>query len=81
MCEPACMKKIIHAQEAAGTPVGVDKRALAQAFCVHPRTVSNWMSEGLPHLKITRRLVRYEIETCRAWLKDKFEVSRIGGAR
>ena len=43
------------------------------------RSVDNLMVEGLPHLKIGRRTVRFDLDEVADWLKRKYSVSRIGG--
>lgn len=76
------MTKKSHAQEAtASAPVlAVDKRELARLLNCHVRTVSNLQRVGLPHWKVTPRMVRFDPVQCRQWMADRFEVSRLGPA-
>lgn len=51
------------------------KFATTQNICdiyeVTSRTVANWRKNGMPHEKIGRNMVRYEIDKVSNWLKDR----------
>ena len=55
-----------------------DKRAIARFANLSPRTIDNLMAEGLPHLKIGRRRVRFDLTEVSIWLRQKYGVARIG---
>lgn len=48
------------------------KRQFAERFSVSPRTVSNWLSRGLPFLKLSERAVRVPVTEGTAWVKSNF---------
>jgi hypothetical protein len=52
------------------------KREYGQRHAVAIRTVDNWLRKGLPHLKISERLVRIPVIDADAWLLEKFRVQR-----
>lgn len=57
------------------------KRDVAAMLAVCPRTVDNLLLErGLPHLKLGRRAVRFDMEEVRAWAKREFSTARRGKA-
>jgi len=62
--------------EAAGE--FLDKRALAARWRLCPRSISNLLAMGLPHLKIGTRRVRFVVSECDKWLIDTFHVQRLG---
>ncbi len=53
-----------------------DKRGLALMLGLSPRTVSNFLNKGCPHLKIGIRRVRFEVVETRKWLHDTFGLQR-----
>lgn len=48
------------------------KRQFAERFSVSPRTVSTWLSRGLPFLKLSERAVRVPVIEGTAWVKSNF---------
>ncbi|NBV23382.1 MAG: DNA-binding protein [Proteobacteria bacterium] len=54
------------------------KRDVASMLVVCPRTVDNLMERGLPHLKLGKRAVRFDMEEVRAWAKREFGSARTG---
>jgi len=48
------------------------KRQFAARFSVSPRTVSKWLSLGLPFLKLSERAVRVPVVEGTTWVKSNF---------
>lgn len=48
------------------------KRQFAERFSVSPRTVSTWLSRGLPFLKLSERAIRVPVVEGTAWVKSNF---------
>jgi len=48
------------------------KRGFAERFSVSPRTVSTWLSRGLPFLKLSERAIRVPVVEGTAWVKSNF---------
>ena len=48
------------------------KRQFAARFSVSPRTVSTWLSRGLPFLKLSERAVRVPVAEGTEWVKTNF---------
>lgn len=48
------------------------KRQFAERFSVSPRTVSTWLSRGLPFLKLSERAIRVPVAEGTEWGKIKF---------
>jgi predicted DNA-binding transcriptional regulator AlpA len=55
-----------------------DKKAVAAMLGMSQRTVSNFLTQGCPHLALGKRRVRFDMEEVRAWLKERFGTRRIG---
>jgi hypothetical protein len=51
---------------------GDTKRQFAARFSVSSRTVSTWLSRGLPFLKLSERAVRVPVVEGTAWVKSNF---------
>ena len=66
------------------TPTGADLLTEAEAaliLSVEPRTLRLWRNtRGLPHLKITNKVVRYRRGDLDGWL-DRCRVQMRGGSR
>lgn len=45
------------------------RQEVADFFNVGTRTVFNWMQEGMPHLRIGPRLLRFEKKQIEIWYK------------
>jgi hypothetical protein len=56
----------------------LDKNDLARLLKLSPRSISNWMERGMPHLRLGERRVRFIQEDTLAWLKANYSCSRIG---
>jgi predicted DNA-binding transcriptional regulator AlpA len=63
---------------ATSTQPLADKRRVAAYANLSVRTIDNLMAEGLPHLKIGRRRVRFDLPEVSTWLRQKYGVARIG---
>jgi phage terminase Nu1 subunit (DNA packaging protein) len=44
---------------------------VADFFRVSQRTIQNWRNEGLPHLKLNPRVIRYSLDELMAWRQRK----------
>ena len=53
-----------------------DKHGYGRRWGVCARTLDNWLAAGLPHLKLSQRMVRIDIVAADAWLKEKFGTQR-----
>jgi predicted DNA-binding transcriptional regulator AlpA len=60
------------------TPLYGDKNTVAVMLGMSERTVSNFLAQGCPCLKIGSRRVRFEMAEVRAWLKQHYGSQRIG---
>ena len=60
------------------TPLYGDKKAVAAMLGMSERTVSNFLTQGCPCLRIGKRRTRFDMEEVRAWLKEKFGSQRNG---
>jgi hypothetical protein len=58
-----------------------DKKAYAARWQHSVRAVDNWLSEGLPHLRIGPRRVRICIPEADAWMREKYGTQRHRPAR
>ena len=47
-----------------------DKQTLAERYGVSPRTITNWMSDGLLAFFKVRRVVRFDVAACDAALRQ-----------
>jgi len=57
-------------------PQFADKRTVATMLGMSTRSVDNFLAEGMPHLKLGLRRVRFDLDEVRAWLKEKYGISR-----
>lgn len=55
------------------------KAELAQAFKVDPRTVRNWMKQGMPHMR-NGAVLRYDPADVKEWLLTTNNYSKKGAA-
>ena len=53
-----------------------DKEDVAALLKSCTRTVENLMAQGLPHMKVTPRMVRFDMDDVRAWMKQQFGTQR-----
>lgn len=44
---------------------------IAEHASVSPRTVQRWAAAGMPHRKVSRRLVLYRLSECDEWLREQ----------
>ena len=66
----------------ANTSALGDKLAVgAMAGGFSKRWVDLQMANGMPHLKLGRRRVRFDLAEVREWLRQKYHVQRRGPAR
>ncbi len=47
------------------------KSQLATRICTSTRTINNLMDEGLPYLRLSRKLVRYPVAAVNEWLRNR----------
>lgn len=62
------------ADAAVSVPAFVDRRTLATAFCVSTRTVSRWLQEGCPCLRVGRGGkgdARFKLADVESWLSAR----------
>ena len=62
-------------------PELVDKFEVARLLNVHPRTIHQWRKEGLPFIKISPVIVRFDLEKVREWVLKRTaeEMEKKGG--
>jgi phage terminase Nu1 subunit (DNA packaging protein) len=70
--------KIVALPNAAGPQQHLNKKGIAELFGVVPRTIERLMAQGLPHLKINKRLTRFNPVACRKWMDERYLTKRIG---
>ena len=56
----------------------LDKRGYAERWSFSPRTIDNFLREGLPHCRIGKRRVRIFVADADAWMRQKFFCQRRG---
>lgn len=49
------------------------RKELCEYFKVSRQTVYNWQQEGMPHERLGKMLLRFNIEEVREWLKSRSE--------
>jgi hypothetical protein len=54
----------------------VDKVGFGQLFDVSKRTVDAWLAAGLPHLKLSSRMVRIPLVEASQWVREKYLTQR-----
>lgn len=62
-------------------PRFADKRAVAAMLGLSVRSVDNYLGDGMPHLKLGARRVRFDLEEVRRWLKERFGTQRRNPAK
>jgi hypothetical protein len=56
-----------------------DKRDVARLADMRSlRWVDDQLTKGMPHLRLGKRRVRFDLEEVRAWLKERYGTSRVG---
>jgi hypothetical protein len=69
--------KVPHIKTEATTPVvSLSKRDYARRHSSSERTVDNWVADGCPTLRYSRRKVLFPVDLADAWLREKFLVAR-----
>lgn len=58
----------------------VDKTAVARFVKVSKRCIDGHMANGMPHLKLSPRCVRFDLDEVKAWLSKKYGTRRFGKA-
>ncbi len=59
-------------------PRYTDKHGIAGMLDMSVRSVDNLLAEGMPHIKLTARCIRFDVDEVRAWLKERFGTRRLG---
>ena len=49
------------------TPVDITE--FAALFSVHPRTVSRWIAAGMPTLRPSPGVLRFDVAECKNWMR------------
>lgn len=57
------------------------KTEVAEMLRVSRRQVDNFLSCGLPHLRLGQRCVRFDFNEVRSWVRERFHTRRFGPAR
>lgn len=60
------------------TPGLLDKNDLAKLLKLSPRSISNWMERGLPHLRLGERRVRFVGPDVMKWFQQTCGCQRVG---
>ncbi len=60
----------------AGIPRFGDKTDVAKLIGMSKRTVDSLMARGLPHLALSKRRVKFDLQEVREWLVTQFHTSR-----
>jgi predicted DNA-binding transcriptional regulator AlpA len=62
-------------QDLTATRYG-SKRDVAAMIQMSPRTVDSLIARGCPHLRISSRALRFDLEEVRSWLAENFRTQR-----
>jgi hypothetical protein len=65
-------------QSAASQNFGDKRTVAALAGNMSVRWVDGELQKGMPHLRLGKRRVRFDIEEVRAWLKEQYGQQRRG---
>lgn len=63
-------------EQAPGSTNILNKRTFAERWRTSPRTVDNWLRAGLPHMKLSARMLRIDAAEADAWMREKFGTQR-----
>jgi hypothetical protein len=55
-----------------------DKKGFAARWRLSPRTISNFLAQGMPHCRCGERRVRIVVCDGDAWMKERFGTRRLG---
>jgi hypothetical protein len=67
---------LIKAEASTVPVVSLSKRDYARRHSSSERTVDNWVADGCPTLRYSRRKVLFPVDLADAWLREKFLVAR-----
>jgi hypothetical protein len=73
------MQKII---EPTAAPVNADEKVaenkveFSRRFAVSKRTCDGWIARGMPHLKLSPRMVRVPVAEATQWVKENYFTQR-----
>jgi hypothetical protein len=73
------MQKIIEtlaASVAANAITAESKVEFSRRFAVSKRTCDSWITRGMPHLKLSPRMVRIPPAEAGAWVKENYFTQR-----
>jgi len=57
------------------------KRDVAAMLQMSVRSVDNFVARGCPHLRVSSRRLRFDMDEVRRWLADNFRTQRFGSAK
>lgn len=57
-------------------PVLHNRVTLAEAVRVSPRTIDNWTRNGMPHLKLSPRMIRFDLGEVLNWMRSHHATRR-----
>ena len=52
----------------------IDITTFAALFAVHPRTVSRWIDAGMPVLRPSPGVLRFDVAECKNWMRTEAAV-------
>jgi hypothetical protein len=73
------MQKIIETTAApviADEKVAENKVEFSRRFAVSKRTCDGWIARGMPHLKLSPRMVRIPLTEATQWVRENYFVQR-----
>ena len=53
-----------------------NKVQVSQRFAVSKRTCDGWLASGMPHLKLSARMVRVPVAEATQWVRERYLVQR-----
>jgi hypothetical protein len=74
------MKTLTEPTTEDATQAGVTKEQFARRWNVSKRQTDSWLRAGLPHMRLSYKLLRIIPAEGDAWLKARFSTARIGPA-
>jgi predicted DNA-binding transcriptional regulator AlpA len=66
------------APQLATVPRYGSKKDVARMIQMSVRSVDNFLRDGCPHLKLSARRVRFDLDEVREWLAENFRTQRRG---
>lgn len=70
MIDNAVTRAIGNAPAEPSSPY-VDMETIAAHFQVSKSTVSKWLANGCPHIRRSKRMVRFELSAVEAWVRGR----------